>query len=219
MANRHITLDPQTQHKECHTRVYKKKRITNSYIIKEMLLKLLTSQINCGGVTSTNTMGQVFFMLPHYFAGYIIFGVLLPKHSWILYGELSFGFPGEAVVLRPNILWSTSPHSNVHHYSQHQWYPQQCHGSFVSGRLVMVQIECCSHCTSHKKCRHNKMYRQMHRPTHKSKVPGWVSFCHAAKFQNLNGSWFIIFLELYFSGAGTSSLAWSPSFVECRLVN
>ena len=68
-------------------------------------------------------------------------------------------------------------------------------------------------------CSHDMMYRQMHRPTHQSKVPGRVSFCNTAKFQYLNGSWFLIFLELHLSGAGASSLAWSPSSMESVLGN
>ena len=46
-----------------------------------------------------------------------------------------------------------------------------------------------------------------------------VSFCHAAKFWYLNGGWFLIFLEHCLSGAGTLSLAWSPSSTESGLVN
>ena len=68
-------------------------------------------------------------------------------------------------------------------------------------------------------CRHDKMYRQLHMPTHKSKVLGGVSFCHAATFWYLSGSWFLIFLELCHSGAGASSLAQSPSSTESGLVN
>ena len=55
--------------------------------------------------------------------------------------------------------------------------------------------------------RHDMMCRHMHRWIHISKVKGRVSFCHAAKFWYLNGSWFLIFRQLCLSGAGTSSLA------------
>ena len=40
---------------------------------------------------------------------YLVFRVALPRHSQDLHGELSFGFPGRAAVLRTNILWSTPP--------------------------------------------------------------------------------------------------------------
>ena len=68
-------------------------------------------------------------------------------------------------------------------------------------------------------CRHDKMYNHMHRPPDQSKILGWVPFCHAAKFQYLNGSWFLIFLEIHHSRAGASLLPWSPSSTESRMVN
>ena len=137
-----------------------------------------------------------FLMLPHCFTLHLVSRVVLSKHSQSLYGE-SFCFPSRAVVLGPNVLWSTLP---------------QCQASLVSGRLVLVWEECCLHCTFMKT-------DKMHRPTHQSKVLGGVSFCHAAKFQYLNGSWFLIFLELYLSEASVLSLAWSPSSTESRLVD
>ena len=53
-----------------------------------------------------------FSVLPHYFTVYIVFRVALPRHSLGFYGELSFGFPIGAAVLRPNILLSTPPSKN-----------------------------------------------------------------------------------------------------------
>ena len=44
-----------------------------------------------------------------------------------------------------------SPCPKIHH-SQHWWYPHPCQKSLVSGRPVMVQVECCSHYTSHENC-------------------------------------------------------------------
>ena len=62
------------------------------------------------------------------------------------------------------------------------------------------------------------MCRQMHKPSHISMAQGRISFCNAAKFWYLNGSWFLIFLELCLSGAGMSSSAWNPSSMESGLV-
>ena len=50
-----------------------------------------------------------FQVLPYYFTVYIVLRVVLPRHSWGLYGELSFGYPSGATALGPNILWSTPP--------------------------------------------------------------------------------------------------------------
>ena len=83
----------------------------NLHVIKKRnhFVNIVNLLINHSGCTSTNTMCQVFFfsMLPHYFTMYIAFWVALPRHSWDLYGELSFGFPSGAAALGPNILWST----------------------------------------------------------------------------------------------------------------
>ena len=102
MASRHIALDLQTQCKEYFTSVYKKNCV-NPHVNKKGITDLF---INYGGVNSTNTMCKVVFfsLLTHCFAMYITFRVALPRHSWSLYGELSFGFPSDAAVPRPNIL-------------------------------------------------------------------------------------------------------------------
>ena len=108
MASGHITLDLQTQLEEC----YKKRIVIHEPICdkKNHVVKVINLLINHGGVTSTNTMCQVFFsVLPHYFAMYIAFRVALPRFSWGGCGELSFGFPSGAVAFEPNIVWYTPP--------------------------------------------------------------------------------------------------------------
>ena len=164
-------------------------------------------------------MHQVFFpMLPHYFTMYIVFRVILPRHSWSLYGGLSFDFPSGTVVLRPNILWSTPPIQESMIDSTLVVSPPM--PEIICVWAVMVWVECFNTVLVTKAVnRHDKMCKQMHRSTHKSKVPGRVSFCHGAKFQYLNRSWFLIFLELCLREAGSSLLAWSPSSTESGLVN
>ena len=185
------------------------------------VVKIINLFINHSGVTPSDTVCQVFVfpMVPYYFTVYIIFGVVLPRHSQGLYGELFFGFPGGAAALRPNILWSTPPIQKSTLKSTLMVSPsvpkivcvwQTCDGS---SRLT-------SHCSPNENCVwHDMMCRQMHRSIHISKVLGRMVFCHTVKFWYFHWSWCFVFLELCLSGTGMSLLAWSPSSAESWLVD
>ena len=118
MESGHITLALQTPTSGRLHYSRKKNYVIYDYVIYETIhnnkkrnvAKVNDLLINHGGVTSTNTMCQVslFLMLPHGLPMYLVSGIILPRHWQSLYGE-SFGFPGGAVALRPNILWSTPP--------------------------------------------------------------------------------------------------------------
>ena len=69
----------------------------------------VVEELTHGGVTILCTKCLSFLWYLH-----LVLGVILLRHSWNIYGE-SFGFPGGAASLRPNILWSMPLHPKIYH--------------------------------------------------------------------------------------------------------
>ena len=83
-----------------------------------MVIFLIISccSINLGGIISTSTVHQSFYFIADITVLFYLihcFGVILSRHSGILYEELTGWFvSGEAAVHGPNVLWSTPPIKN-----------------------------------------------------------------------------------------------------------
>ena len=191
-------------------------------ITRNHVVKIINPLISHGGVTFTDTMCQMFFFFNAtiLLTMYIILRVVLPRHSWGLYGDLVFGFPSGADVFRPNILWSTPPHPKIHQVQVTSM------ASPSMPKIICVWQACdglnrvSSRCISPKMVyRHDMMCRQMHKATNILRALGRMLFCHNAKFWYLHGSWFLIFLEPHLNAAGTSASACSPSSMESWLVD
>ena len=166
--------------------VYIKRNYVNPHVNKKGIINLL---INCSGVTSANTVHQVFLFFLHCYLIILLCTLLLGLHCPDTHGASMGSCP---LVFPVGQL-----HSVKKTMSQYHWYPHQCQKSLVSGRPVRVQIECLHTVLPTRTVyRHNRIWRQMHMPTHMLKVQGRVSFYYAAKFWYLNGSWFLILLEL-----------------------
>ena len=82
----------------------------------------------------------------------------------------------------------------------------------VLGRNEMVQVKCVYTILPMKMVyRHDIKWRQMHRPTHTSRMLGMLVSANSAKLQYLHGNWFNVACVPHLSGAGWSGLPWDMS--------
>ena len=129
---------------------------------------------------------------------YIVLQVVLPGHSQGLYGELSFGFSGEAAVRGAKYPLVHSLHPKIHHRVNNNCVPINARNCLCLADLWWVK----------------KSIFTLH-----SSWKWIILFCHNARFWYLHGSWFLIVLEFCLSETDMSSSAWSPSLAESWLVN
>ena len=136
------------------------------------------------------------------------FGVELPNTARVSMGFTLLGFFWWGSCAQTNNLWSTPPIQKSTIEQPLTESPSMLKVSDTWQKWDGTS-KVCLHYTSHKTVyKHDIRWRQMHRPTHASKMPGGLISADSAKLWYHHGSWFCVACVPHLNRSGWSWLPW-----------